>query len=166
MVGLFRLQQFPPMLFLAITFVSWSSASPYYPQTAVSRCPPWILLNCYLFPHLHCQRYPQSPLGLHSHDENTRYCTLRQSPRMLSTLHSARWWQALSLQDSAGLPVPALTRWCMLPWHALGPLCHAHAEAVEPQQAFPALPALYKPGRATPMQICVGVGKPRAKTMR
>lgn len=86
---------------------------------------------------------------------------------MLSTLHGALWWVMAGTASAghAGLPVPALSRWCMLPWHALGPLCCVYAEAGEPQQAFPALPALYKPGRATPMQICVGVGKLRAKTM-
>lgn len=39
----------PSVSLLAVTFGSLSSASPHYPQTAVSHCPPRILLNCHLF---------------------------------------------------------------------------------------------------------------------
>lgn len=51
-----------------------------------------------LFPCLHFQRHTWSPLGLHSHDENTHYCISRQFPKMCVVL-SDGWWQAPSLQD-------------------------------------------------------------------
>jgi len=44
----FCLQKWLPMFFLAVAFVSWPSASAHCPQTAVSHCPPWILLTFHL----------------------------------------------------------------------------------------------------------------------
>lgn len=37
-----------------------------------------------LFPCLHCQRQPWSPLGLNFHDKTTHYCISRQFPKMHS----------------------------------------------------------------------------------
>lgn len=41
----------------------------------------------------------------------------------------------------------------------------AHAEGGETQRAVLALPVSYKPDKASLIQICVGVGRLRAKTL-
>lgn len=96
---------------LAISFTPLPSGS----CLTLSSPDPSQLLS--LFPCLHCQRHSWSPLGLHSHDENTHYCISRQFPKMRSYLRAAWWWlvAGATFTGHAGFLVPMLARWCTLP---------------------------------------------------